>query len=477
MPDEFNTDDMLDTYLYENRQLLENLQQIVLAQKDEKCFDQMSIHKIFRTMHTIKGSSGVMMFDNITLISHKLEDVFAVIRESQAENIPHIQLVEYVLAVADFISGELSKIESGKSADGNPDELVSSLDAFLELVKSKADGKVRESYITKAAPQQFYIAPATTEAGSIPSGKSDRFDIIIDLESSVEEIEARVERTQKQIMEEAKTKDLMPGDFVIQTKESGWLTRADKSRYIHVDIAKLDQLTELMEALTNSQTEVVNHPELRNLTLDDFHEAASYMQALSQEVTNLIVSIRRIPLTNLFQKMNRIVFDMSRKLGKDVELVMEGEDTELDKNITEQISDPLMHLIRNAVDHGIETPEQRILLGKKKRGQITLSARKDDENIWITVSDNGAGLDRECIFNKACEKGLVSKNIDEYTDREIYQLITIPGFSTSETVSEYSGRGVGMDVVMANLTSLGGNLEIESEKGEGSRMILQIPLR
>lgn len=448
MTDVFNTDDMLDTYLYENRQLLEKLQQMVLAKKDAERFDQMTIHKIFRTMHTIKGSSGVMMFDTITKVAHKLEDVFAVIRESQPEHVPHVELVEFVLEVADFISEELAKVEMGKPVDADPTELIARLDVFLELVKSKAEGTQRENYVTDVSTKQFYIAPAE---------KTDSFDIVIDLESSVEEIEARVERTQRQIMEEAKTKNLVPGDFVIQTKETESRVRADKSRFISVDIAKLDHLSAMVDALEDS--------------------------SLKTEIKQIIVEIRRVPLTNLFQKMNRIVFDMSRKLGKEAELVMEGEDTEVDKSIAEKISDPLMHLVRNAIDHGIEMPEERIQAGKSARGQIVISAYLDTEYLWITVSDNGAGLDREKIIKKAHNMGIldVDKSGAEYTDKrysdkEVYQWITLPGFSTRDEVSEFSGRGVGMDAVATNIKAIGGRLEIESEKGKGSRMILCIPL-
>lgn len=471
MSDEFNLDDMLDSYLYESRQLLEQLQELVLAKKDESQFDHSTVHKIFRTMHTIKGSSGIMMFDSITKVSHKLEDVFSVIRESQLENIPHIQLVELVLEVYDFISMEFDKVERSENTDGDADTLVSKLDTFLEKIKSQREGLIRETYVRDVSTQQFYIAPVANVEKPVVEESSTPF-FFIDLESSVEEIEARAERTQQQIMEESKTMNLAPGDFVIQTKESAWLKGTEKSKFIQVDIAKMDQLVDIVEALSRSQTEVINNP-------DNFQEATKRMQQLTADLQAMIESIRRVPLTNIFQRMNRIVFDASRKFGKDIELVMEGDTTEVDKNIAEQIADPLMHLVRNAVDHGIELPEERTIAGKASRGKILLSANVDADYVWIVVEDDGRGLKKEKIYEKALRQGIIDsdKNISDYTEQEVYEWITLPGFSTRENVSEYSGRGVGMDVVVSNLTMLNGCLKIESQEGMGSRMILQIPLR
>lgn len=199
---------------------------------------------------------------------------------------------------------------------------------------------------------------------------------------------------------------------------------------------------------------------------------------ISTDLQNVIMSMRMVPLTNTFQKMNRIVFDASRKLGKDVEFEMIGDTTEVDKNIIEHISDPLMHLVRNSVDHGIEENEERAKKGKKEKGKVTLSAKTESGKVWISVQDNGQGLDRAKILAKARKQGLLEYGRDEnsYTDKEVYQFITLPGFSTNEKVTELSGRGVGMDVVVSNLQSIGGALEIESIPGEGSTMNMKIPL-
>ncbi|GFI61353.1 chemotaxis protein CheA [Clostridiales bacterium] len=225
---------------------------------------------------------------------------------------------------------------------------------------------------------------------------------------------------------------------------------------------------------------MLQNPDLKvpGLNLNSFNKAASQLSKISTDLQNVIMSMRMVPLTNTFQKMNRIVFDVSRKLGKDIEFEMVGEHTEVDKNIIEHISDPLMHLVRNAVDHGIETNAERAASGKPDKGKVILSARTEAGKVWISVEDNGKGLDREKILAKARKQGILedSRLDSEYTDKEVYQFITLPGFSTNEQVTEYSGRGVGMDVVVQNIQQIGGTLDIESTPGNGSIMSLKIPL-
>jgi Chemotaxis protein histidine kinase and related kinases len=582
MAEEFNLEGMLDTYLFENEQLLEQLQEIVLDQKDAECFDEDSINEIFRTMHTIKGSSGIMMFDNVTAISHKLEDVFYYLRESHPENVVHADLVEHVLQVADFITAEMEKIQEGSPADGDPAAIIAELDSFLENIKNGAveEGKELPEENVSEEPKHFYIAPVAnsasrfykiyinffpetemanvhayktvyslkeiaedllyepedliTDASSIDAIMEDGFRILlqaqcseeelrelikvgydiekvdiyeckaeeflqgfdfgehpvvgIDLESSAEEIEAKAMKAEEAEEKKEPPKPKMaPGDFVIKSKEPGKPKKLAKDRqrgakdsFISVNVKKMDQLMDLIGELVISESVVLQNQDLKvpGLNLTNFNKAAAQMAKISTDLQNVIMSMRMVPLTNVFQKMNRIVFDVSRKLGKDVEFVMVGEHTEVDKNIIENISDPLMHLVRNAVDHGIETNEERVDSGKPDRGKITLSARTEAGKVWISVEDNGKGLDREKILDKARKQELLdpSKPDSAYEDKDVFQFITLPGFSTNEQVTEYSGRGVGMDVVVQNIQSIGGTLDIESNLGMGTTMTLKIPL-
>jgi two-component system chemotaxis sensor kinase CheA len=553
-----------------------------------------------------------MMFDQITAVSHKLEDVFYYLRESHPDNVPHVELVEHVLEVADFISGEMEKLGNGETADGDASQIIASLDDFLNSIKG--DRKEKEKVIKQnvhVEPQQFYIAPMATSDShfyriyltyneiplanvhaykvvysmkeiaedllfypeDIISNESSADEILengfklllqtksseedirklvqegydikkveiyectaaqyqqgfdsfgseirIDLDSSVEEIQERAYAGQTDMQtaksaengemqsaeaqggeaaahtgaavtpqppEPKEDKPIAPGDFVVESKEPGKAKKlakdkpkkAEKAALISVDVGKMDMLMDLIGELVIAESVVLQNQDLRvpGLKLDNFNKAAGQMTKISTDLQNVIMSMRMVPLTATFQKMNRIVFDASRKLGKEIEFEMIGDTTEVDKNIIEHISDPLMHLVRNSVDHGIETKEEREAAGKTGKGRVTLSAKTESGKVWISVQDNGTGLDREKILAKARKQGLLDpyKPDSAYTDKEVYQFITLPGFSTNEKVTEFSGRGVGMDVVVSNLQSIGGALEIESTPGQGSIMNMKIPL-
>ena len=568
MSQEFNTEGMLDIFLFESSQLLEKLDALVIDKKDADAFDADDIGEIFRVMHTIKGSSGVMMFDNIAKISHKLEDIFYYIRESQPDNIPHKELVGYVLDVSGFISGELDKIRDGEEPDGDQSEIMANLENFLKTIKNeieKDDKKEMPSENTYVPPSQFYIPPVSTEnshfykihmtyrqdtmmsnirayaatyalkevaedllftpediltneassdvilkdgfkmllqaqcskdeiLGMIDSSEVEKIDIyectakeyqlgfdsandsIIDLSSSVEVIEEKAE---------AKKEEPKPGDYVIKSKEVGKAKKLAKNEnkpkqaFISINIEKMDQLLDLIGEIVIAEVVVAQNPDLKvpGLELSNFNKATANLMKITSDLQEVIMSMRMMPLNATFQKMNRIVFDSARKLDKDIELVVSGENTEVDKNIIENISDPLMHIIRNSVDHGIETMEERKAVGKNPKGVIKLTAKNEGGKVLIIVEDDGHGLDREKILKKAKKNGLVNKKADaEYTDKEVYQFITLPGFSTKEKVTELSGRGVGMDVVVKNLANIGGSLEIDSVPGHGSTMTMKIPL-
>ncbi len=581
MAEDFSTDSMLDMYLFENRQLLENLDGIVLEKQNADRFDEDDVNSIFRVMHTIKGSSGIMMFDNITHVSHKLEDIFYYIRESQPERLDHKELVSIVLDVSGFITAEFDKIEEGDEPDGDNAELMKVMDAFLEDMKNhiESSGEELPEENVYVAPSQFYIAPMATEkscffkiliqyrkdtmmsniraynavyalkdvaedllytpedilgdeksadiilekgfsmllqtqstkdeirklvdncpdilqidivecdATAFSQGfdvKAETQSLQIDLESSVEEIEAKAKQEEEKKVQQ---EELEPGDYVVKEKTPGRKQtlakhqkkeKQQKQSYISVNIAKMDALMDLVGELVIAQSGVLQNPDLQvpGLELSNFQKAARQMMKFSSELQDVIMSMRLMPLTNTFQKMNRIVFDVSRKLGKEIELEMIGEETEVDKKIIENISDPLMHLIRNSVDHGIEMPEDRVAAGKPAKGKITIEAMNESGKVYIIVKDDGKGLDSDAIYQKAKNNELIpaGKHRSDFTDKELYQYITYPGFSTKEQVTEYSGRGVGMDVVVKNIQSIGGRLEIDSKKGEGSTMTLKIPL-
>lgn len=581
MAEEFSIDGMVDMYLYENGQLLEKLEEIILETKDDDAFDENNINEIFRIMHTIKGSSGVMMYDNIMKVSHKLEDIFYYLRENLGIDEPHIELTDIIFQVLDFINGEMEKIKEGNDPDGDNSELMALMDGFLGRLKGgsvetdtplAAEKKIeapkaKNGGSINLGPNQFYIAPqvsgdekcfriritynSDTQMCNLRAYSAtyalkeytenlhyspddiltneDSSNVILDdgfrmlvrgnfteaklrelldttseirtidiSECSREEFDmgfsdapiitasAGQETEAAQSTDSAKTEP-QPGDYVIQ-KEAGkakQITKPKKKKehkqsFMSVNIEKMNQLMNLMGEMVIAESVVLQNPDLQvpNLDLSNFQKAASQLSKITTEMQELIMSMRMMPLTNTFQKMNRTVFDMSRKLNKDIEFEMIGDTTEVDKNIIENISDPLMHLVRNSVDHGIETKEERAASGKTEKAKVTLEAKNEGGKVWISVRDNGKGLSRNKLYKKAWENGILPDNRveSEYSDKEIFQFITYPGFSTKEKVTEFSGRGVGMDVVVKNIQKIGGVLDIDSVEGEGTIMTMKIPL-
>ena len=567
MAEEFNTESMLDMFLYESDQLLEKLEGIILEKQDADCFDDSDINEIFRVMHTIKGSSGVLMYENITKVTHKLEDVFYYLRESHPDDVPHMELVEKVLAVSDFVNGELDKLRAGETPDGDEKALVEDLNEFLGRLKGEIQKQgIQMPQANKhVEPTQFYISPVAgddshfyrisihyrndTQMSNLRAYSAtyalkevaedllytpddilsneasadviiaEGFHMLLQTKSSKDEVIALIDSSEaeeinfdeltkeeygKALAEfgrenvpvivlgdekkpdgEAKKDKPAPGDYVVKTKEAGKGKTLAKNQpkqqsIISVNVEKMDSLMDLIGELVIAEAVVLQNPDLKvpGLELSNFQKASGQLSKITTELQEVIMSMLMMPLTNVFQKMRRIVFDVSRKLGKDIELEVIGENTEVDKNIIEHITDPLMHLVRNSVDHGIEeNPEDRTAVGKSTKGKITLEAKNEGGKVYISVKDDGKGLNKEKLYQKALDKGLIeNKAMSEFTDKEIFRFITLPGFSTKEEVTEYSGRGVGMDVVVKNIQDVGGRLDISSVEFEGSEMTLVIPL-
>ncbi len=249
-----------------------------------------------------------------------------------------------------------------------------------------------------------------------------------------------------------------------------------KESLISVNLSKLDTLMAVVGEIIITEAQVTASPDLKGLKLDNFNKAARQLRSLTDNLQDVALSLRMVPVSSTFQKQKRIVRDMCKKLGKDAELILEGEDTEVDKTIVDNIADPIMHIVRNSMEHGIEdTREERVAAGKDPVGHITLSARQTGGEVVIEVVDDGQGVDDESVLNKALRQGVAQPGV-EYSHKEILNFLLMPGFSTNNEVTEYSGRGVGMDVVKSNVESVGGTVSITSERGKGMTTKLKIPL-
>ncbi|WP_154673474.1 chemotaxis protein CheA [Pseudobacteroides cellulosolvens] len=543
---------MLEMYKFETNQLLEQLEQLIINSEKSNCYSQEAINEIFRIMHTIKGSSAMMLFNGISTLAHSIEDLFFYLRESKPENVDYIKLSDLVLLCTDFIKEELSKIESGIEPDGDSSDLVNTIKKFLGELKSiggstavhennddvnEKDGSKKQKYfitdsLSESSMKNSYKAVVYFEDGcemenirafsilhslkDLAQGiKSEPADIIENEESSqiikesgfkmffcsdkpYEDIEKVLNETlflkklELEIVDNndethsVKKKPVIDLESdrpitseVIRPEKEKEKDQANKSllqNIISVNVNKLDKLMDLVGELVISEAMVTSNPDLKGLSLENFNKAASQLKKITSELQDIVMSIRMVPLSATFQKMNRIVRDMCKKLDKDVDLEILGEETEVDKNIIENISDPLMHLIRNSIDHGIETREERIKNGKSLKGKITLEAKNEGGEVIIIVKDDGRGLNKEKILQKAIDNGLIQDTNKDISDREVFSMIFLPGFSTKENVTEFSGRGVGMDVVSNNIEKIGGAVNVDSTVGEGTTMTIRIPL-
>ena len=525
------TESMLDVFLFETDDLLEHLDEILLTCEKNKSFDQDSINEIFRIMHTIKGSSAMMQFNSLTVIAHKMEDLFSFVREKGIKQEYIEDLIDLMFRSGDFLKAEVEKVRAGQPLTTDIGTLEQEINNFLKKIsdsagaepspKPKTDTAVlpEAGLLKKEAEKGFPFAfrvffdeeeqMANLRAFMLTN---DVRDVCASFEFSPSDIETNPDTAESVIRNGFfmffKSKPEMdkvlpvverfpytksysdvsihqPAAGVAKLAASGKTKTAAaakthapiKQSLINVNLSKLDSLMDLMGEIVITESMVTSNPALQQAGLDNnFTKASRQLRKLTDELQEIVMSIRMVPISTVFQKMNRVVRDMSRKLEKDAQLVLIGEETEVDKTIVDSISDPIMHLVRNSMDHGIETRAERAKTGKPSMGTVTLSAQNTGGDILISVSDDGAGIDRDAVLAKAQEKGLLTKAATEYTDQEIYQFLLMPGFSTNEVVTEYSGRGVGMDVVKENVEKIGGEVSIDSVPGKGTKTTFKIPL-
>ncbi len=588
---------MVEVFIYETRQFLEQLEQISLASEENGGFSVDDVNEIFRAMHTIKGSAAMMMFDEVSTLAHSVEDIFYYIRELHPQKVDATAITDIVLNAVDFIRIEMDKLDNGGKPDASSQELREYTKNFLREMKL-ANGddpdidlrKVKNAGQQKPKPKQYYIGAAKqpeTDGGINADGSPENgvhifaatiffqegcemeevraFGVLNNLKDKVIEIhnlpekiledetaadtikslgfriffttkldcdQIKKELDQTIFLEKLELKelnstaeceywpspetvsinamentdpikpDLPPAGNAAEQEADGSnqpvsrlpgqvstpmpaapsqgsskpVHHGEGSQMISVRVDKLDRLMDLVGELVIAEAMVVQNPDLAGLELDNFQKAARQLHKINGELQDSVMSLRMVPLDGTFKKMNRIVRDMTKKLGKKAKLVLVGQDTEVDKNINEHISDPLMHIVRNSIDHGIEMPEVRKEAGKNEMGTVVLSAENAGGEVVIKIKDDGGGLNKEKILDRARKNGLLTRPEEEYTDGEIYSFIFAPGFSTKEKVTEFSGRGVGMDVVVSNIKALGGHVLVDSNPGQGSVTTIRIPL-
>ncbi len=359
-----------------------------------------------------------------------------------------------------------------------PEDIMN--EASIEIIRK--DGLKIRVTINKDYDELYDALMGTIFLKSVELTELDEVDEEVEIEvEEEEEISPAIEEVVP-VVEEAPTPPpaqappAQQAQKPAENKPKEPAKKQNAQQMISVSIGKLDQLLNLMGELVISEAMTTQNPDLDGLELENFNKSARQLRKIIKDVQDSVMSMRMVTLDATFFKMQRIVRDMCKSLGKNIDLIIEGRDTEVDKNIIEHISDPLMHIIRNSADHGVELPEVRIQSGKSDKGTIRLSARNSGGEILISVKDDGAGINKERVLNKAMSAGILKKPVEEYTDREICQLIFHAGLSTKDAVTSFSGRGVGMDVVTANIEAVGGSIIVESDEGQGTNTVLKIPL-
>ena len=454
--------EMINSFIGEAHHLLQALEEDLLRWLKELDNTEL-LNSLFRTTHSFKGNCGFLDMPDLETLSHHMESAIDIIRTDGEVN--KAVVGELLLKLVDILRETVDELASGS------DGAISGLAIYLDMINNQLPKEA--SVPALHPPQQAPEPPERLGEILIEQGATTKEEIKESLSQQSRPLgEILVESgavNEKQVKQALETQQK-------RRQQKGSTAAAGKKQDIRVDLGKLDNLIDLIGELVIAENMVINNPDLQDLELDNFSKAGQHLGKIVRDLQEMAMTLRMIPASGLFRRMIRLVHDLSRKSGKKVELILSGEETEVDKTVIETITDPLVHLLRNSMDHGIEPAEKRLAAGKPEEGTIRLSAFHEEGVVKITIEDDGGGLNRDKLVAKAIEKGLISGDGSDMSDREVYQLIFAPGFSTAAQVTDISGRGVGMDVVRQNLEKIKGSIDISSKPGQGTVVELQIPL-
>ena len=510
----FDTEQYKELFIEEAKEHLQIITQSLLDL--EKNPDNMEIlNKIFRSAHTLKGSSGMMGFNDISELTHVMEDIFDELRKGARVS---SNLIDVLFECVDALEARLTKLENGEDEPINISSLVKKLKACVPRKKKKErktikvkdnstkmkaakefkNGqnlfiihvKLSEDCVFKAA-RAFMILDSLEKIGKVvrsnPSKdeveagnfESTDFEAIVATNYKME----KIKNILRNISEIAKVEIKKFCDGSLEKEDKKFDTTPKGTREVEIGSVRTVKVrTEQLDKLMNLVGElVINKIQLLKIAsdyrLEPLKHCLSSIDRLTRELQDVVMQIRMVPIAQIFDRFPRLVRDLSRREGKKVNFIMKGREIEVDRTVLEEISEPLIHLLRNAIDHGIEPPDVRIKRGKPPEGTVKLIAERRRDSIIITVEDDGAGIDPEKVRRSAVEKGLISQSEAEKLGREqLINLVFLPGLSTSSKVTEISGRGVGLDVVKNKIVSLGGNVRLETEVGKGTKVTLTLPL-
>ncbi|MFB6103009.1 MAG: chemotaxis protein CheA [Haloplanus sp.] len=520
------TEEYVQAFVHESEEQLTDLNNSLLALESDPD-DREAMDDIFRTAHTLKGNFGAMGYDDASDLAHAIEDLLDELREGEIAVTPEVMdlvfagvdrlevAVESIdedgtvdVETADLEENIRTVIDQGGAtgADGTPtdadagDDEAAQVDTFevsIEVGDSEMKG-VDGMLVLEAVREECDLVSATPDPDTIEDGEyDDGFDLVVasttadELRSTLDRVSAIDDATLSQagVDEESESDTETETEAVDTTTDQETVeTDADASggdtgngsasreiSSVRVDVDQLDDLHGLVEQLVTSRIKLRRAVDDGNV--DSATDTLGELDKITGNLQNTVMDMRLIPMRKVISKFPRLVRDLAREQEKEINFRMEGQDIELDRTILTEISDPLMHILRNAVDHGIEPPAERERVGKPREGTIELRASRERDHVTITVEDDGRGLDVDELRRKAAEKGVRSEaELDSMEDSEVYDLVFHPGFSTADEVTDVSGRGVGMDVVHSTVKQLDGSVNVESEMGEGTTVTLRLPV-
>lgn len=477
----FSDVELLQDFLTEAGDLLEDVDS-KLVELEQSPEDADLLATVFRGFHTIKGGAGFLEATHLVELCHKTENLFDLLRSKKL--VLDAEMMDSIMAATGEVHRMFGEMRNGHQPGAAPQELLEALDAAIEgRTVAPAAAPVVQVAAAVPAPSQ---AKTLNELAQISEDDLDwagLYEAVVgvpprELEQAALSTGMATEAIARQAAAAVRPKAPPP-----KAKAAQPAAAVQKENTIRVDTARFDQILNLsgeigltknrLNCLFQAFASGASNEEL----IKSLDTVVGQLDMLVSDLQSAVMKARMQPVGRVFQKYSRLARDVSRQLGKDVELVIEGAETEVDKSILEELNDPLIHLVRNAVDHGIETIADRTACGKNPKGIVNLSARQTGDHIVIEIQDDGRGMRPEIIREKAVEKGLISaEEAGQLSVQESLQLIFLPGFSTKDQISDISGRGVGMDVVKTNIQRLNGRIEIQSEPGHGSTITILLPL-
>ncbi len=477
--------EILNDFLTESNEMLEVLdQRFVTLESDPNNTDLLN--EIFRAMHSMKGSAGFLGFNHLVDVAHRGENILNKLR--QAEMAVNPAIISVILETIDVIKAIMADIrESGTDGHVETAAIAAKLDDIINgktPMPAAAPAETAPSKVEAPSPVAAQAAPVASPPtlGEIlvNDGLASKEQVLDALTTQQHQPEPKTPLGEILLQAKAITERALDQALHKQEKQP---KPAEEDATIRVETKRLDSVMNLVGELVLGRNRLIKI----GTQLEQEHESDPQVRVLSETLAQLnlvttdlqlaVMKTRMLPIKKVFAKLPRMVRDLSQKLNKQVHLEMRGEETELDKSVADEIGDPLVHLVRNAIDHGIETPAERQAKGKAGEGQLTIAASQEGNSIVIRINDDGRGIQVEKVKEKALAKGLISEaELATMEHREILNLIFLPGFSTAEKVTDVSGRGVGMDVVRTNIRKINGSVDLESEPGKGSQIIIKLPL-